>query len=62
MTYLEAAKHADDAASHADSAVRLMNEPHRNDPRDRAFEEFGFAVFALSKAIAQLARASHRAS
>jgi hypothetical protein len=57
MTFLEAAEYADKAAGQADAAAQLRNI---NEP-DRAFECLSLAVFELSKAVAELARANHRA-
>jgi len=62
MTYLSAAEHADEAAKHADGAVRTMNEGEVPQFRDRAFEEMGFAVHQLSLAVAELSRTMHRES
>ncbi|QWS34051.1 hypothetical protein [Curtobacterium aetherium] len=58
MTYLQAADHADKAADLADKAGMMRN----NDEPDRAFECLSFAVLELSKAVAELSRAAHRAS
>ncbi|ROR81147.1 hypothetical protein SAMN06295974_0372 [Plantibacter flavus] len=46
---------AENAADHADSAVRVMNEADLPEYRDRAFEEMGFAINQLALAIAGLA-------
>lgn len=56
MTRHNSAKeHAENAAAHADAAVRVMNEGELPQFRDRAFEELGFAVLELSRAVAKLA-------
>ena len=62
MTYLSAAGFAEEAAKHADSAVRVMNDAEMDQFRDRAFEEMGFAVHKLSLAVAELASTLHRKS
>ena len=62
MTYLQAAQSAAEAANHADTAVRVMNDAEVPDFRDRAFEEMGFAIHQLSLAVKELAESHHRAS
>jgi hypothetical protein len=57
MTYLEAAEYAKNAAGQADAAAQFRNN---NEP-DRAFECLSMAVFELSRAVAELARANHKA-
>ncbi len=52
-------EHAENAADHADSAVRIMNDAELPDFRDRAFEELGFAVSALGHALASLAESKN---
>lgn len=47
-------QHAENAADHADSAARVMNDAELPDFRDRAFEELSFAVFELGRALAKL--------
>lgn len=47
-------EHAENAADHADSAVRIMNDAEVPDFRDRAFEELCFAVIELSRAVGRL--------
>ena len=62
MSYLSAADFAKEAQQHADSAVRVMNNAELPQFRDRAFEEMGFAILQLSKAVEELARTHHRES
>ena len=47
---------ANDAALHADVAVRTMNDAEGEDFRDRAFEELGMAVTSLGMAVRELSR------
>lgn len=50
-----AKEYAENAADHADSAVRVMNKAELPEFRDRAFEEMGFAINQLALAVASLA-------
>ncbi|MBF4575047.1 hypothetical protein [Frondihabitans sp. VKM Ac-2883] len=58
MSYISAAKHADEAANQADAAAMMRN----NGEPDRAFECLSFAVVELAKAVADLARAEHQSN
>lgn len=56
IDYPQTAKdHAENAAAHADSAVRVMNDAELPQFRDRAFEELGFAITSLAQAIQVIA-------
>ncbi len=48
-------QHAENAADHADSAARIMNDAELAGFRDRAFEELCFGVIELSRALGKLA-------
>jgi hypothetical protein len=48
------------AASHADNAVRVMNDAVGTDYRDRAFEELGLAIHELSIAVGLIGRGLDR--
>jgi hypothetical protein len=50
---------AKNAADHADSAVRVMNDAEVSDFRDRAFEEMGFAIHQLGLAVAKIAESKN---
>ncbi len=47
-------QHAENAADHADSAARIMNDAEVPDFRDRAFEELCFAIIEVSRALGRL--------
>ncbi|WP_270353543.1 hypothetical protein [Microbacterium testaceum] len=53
-------EHAENAADHADSAARIMNDAKVPDFRDRAFEELCFAIIEMSRAVEGLDSSARR--